>query len=158
MNENSVMGVPEHQTMKFDYIFCTPDRPMLAETHLSLAFLDSFPISKGHALIVPARHVVSILDMTDEEYVDAFDPVRQVKDDLQVKCAPHEFNIGVNCGEAADQSVWHAPIHVIPNRRSRKRIARAGAAGRLDDQRQRNSRGGFEGIECQAEAARDGVC
>jgi diadenosine tetraphosphate (Ap4A) HIT family hydrolase len=52
--------------------------------------------------------------MTAEEYTDAFDLVRQVKDVLQKKFDPQGFNIGVNCGEVAGQSVFHAHIHVIP--------------------------------------------
>lgn len=95
-------------------IFCRPDRSVLAESELSLAFLDSFPVSTGHALIVPKRHVVTIWEMTTEEYTDAFNLVRQVKDVLQEKYAPQGFNVGVNCGETAGQSVFHAHIHVIP--------------------------------------------
>jgi diadenosine tetraphosphate (Ap4A) HIT family hydrolase len=95
-------------------VFCQYDRSILAQTRLSSAFLDGFPVSKGHALVVPKRHVVSIWEMTIEEYTDAFDLVRQVKDVLQKKFEPQGFNIGVNCGEAAGQSVFHAHIHIIP--------------------------------------------
>jgi ATP adenylyltransferase len=95
-------------------IFCHLDRPILAETRLSIGFLDSFPVSNGHALVVPRRHVVSLWEMTTEEYTDAFNLVRQVKDVLQKKFEPQGFNVGVNCGEAAGQSVFHAHIHVIP--------------------------------------------
>jgi diadenosine tetraphosphate (Ap4A) HIT family hydrolase len=97
-----------------DCIFCRLDRSILAQTALSFAFLDSFPVSNGHALIVPRRHVESIWEVTKEEYADAFDLVRQVKDILQKEFAPQGFNIGVNCGEAAGQSVFHAHIHIIP--------------------------------------------
>lgn len=100
--------------MTSDCIFCRPDRPILAESALSLAFLDSYPVSEGHTLVVPRRHLVSIWDMSAEEYADAFDLARRVKDLLQEKFEPHGFNIGANCGEAAGQSVWHAHIHVIP--------------------------------------------
>ena len=86
----------------------------MAQTKLSFAFPDSFPVSKGHALVIPRRHVASIWEMTKEEYGDAFDLVRQVKDILQEKFEPQGFNIGVNCGVVAGQSVFHAHIHVIP--------------------------------------------
>ena len=95
-------------------IFCQPDRSVLAQTELSLAFLDGFPVSNGHTLVVPRRHIVSIWEMTTEEYIDALNLVRQVKDILQKKFEPQGFNIGANCGEAAGQSVFHAHIHVIP--------------------------------------------
>lgn len=97
-----------------DCIFCQHDPSILAETKLSLAFLDSFPVSSGHALVIPRRHVVSIWDLATEEYADAFDLVRQVKDLLQKKFEPQGFNVGVNCGEAAGQTVFHAHIHIIP--------------------------------------------
>jgi len=95
-------------------IFCHLDRPILVETSLSLAFFDGFPVSKGHALVVPRRHVLSIWDLSVDEYQDAFDLTRRIKDLLQDRFDPQGFNIGVNCGEVAGQSVWHAHIHVIP--------------------------------------------
>jgi ATP adenylyltransferase len=95
-------------------IFCHLDRPISAETRLCFAFLDSFPVSNGHTLIIPKRHVISIWDMTTDEYTDAFNLVRQVKDLLQEQFNPQGFNVGVNCGQAAGQSVFHAHVHVIP--------------------------------------------
>jgi diadenosine tetraphosphate (Ap4A) HIT family hydrolase len=95
-------------------IFCQLDRTPLAESRQSVGFLDSFPVAKGHALIVPRRHVVTIWEMTPEEYADAFALVREIKDLLQKQFDPQGFNVGVNCGEAAGQSVWHAHIHIIP--------------------------------------------
>ena len=99
-----------------DCIFCRLDRPPFAETKLSLDFffLDGFPVSNGHTLIIPKRHVLSLWEMSDDEYTDAFDLVRRVKDILQEKFQPQGFNVGVNCGEAAGQSVFHAHIHIIP--------------------------------------------
>ena len=102
------------KTMKFGCIFCHVKDTVLAESELSVAVLDSFPVSKGHALIVPRRHAVTIWEMTPDEYADAFMLVREVKEVLQKKFEPQGFNVGVNCGEAAGQSVFHAHIHVIP--------------------------------------------
>ena len=109
-----------------DCIFCRHDRSILAQTQLSFAFLDSFPVSNGHALVIPKRHIVSIWEMTTEEYADAFDLVRQVKDVLQKKFDSQGFNIGVNCGEVAGQSVSHAHIHVIPRYAGDARNPRGG--------------------------------
>jgi diadenosine tetraphosphate (Ap4A) HIT family hydrolase len=95
-------------------VFCELDRWLLAQSDLSCAFLDGFPVSQGHALVVPKRHVGSIWEMTDREYIDAFNLVKQMKDLLQERFDPHGFNIGVNCGEAAGQTVFHAHIHIIP--------------------------------------------
>jgi diadenosine tetraphosphate (Ap4A) HIT family hydrolase len=99
---------------RMDCIFCRIDRPLFAETRLSFAFLDGFPVSNGHTLVIPKRHVVSLWEMSDNEYTDAFDLVRRVKDILQEKFQPQGLNVGVNCGEAAGQSVFHAHIHIIP--------------------------------------------
>jgi diadenosine tetraphosphate (Ap4A) HIT family hydrolase len=97
-----------------DCIFCQFDLPVLAQSEMSYAFLDGFPVSEGHALVIPKRHVASIWDLTEAEYADAFDLVRQVKGLLQQRYNPQGFNIGVNCGEAAGQTVFHAHIHLIP--------------------------------------------
>jgi diadenosine tetraphosphate (Ap4A) HIT family hydrolase len=95
-------------------IFCRMDRSLLAETKLSCAFFDGFPITGGHSLVIPKRHVRSIWEMTADEYNDAFSLARTVKDLLLKQFAPDGFNIGVNCGEAAGQTVFHAHIHIIP--------------------------------------------
>jgi diadenosine tetraphosphate (Ap4A) HIT family hydrolase len=97
-----------------DCIFCAPKREILAENAHALAFLDSFPVSRGHALVVPKRHVISIFDLSDAEYADCFRLVLPLKDLLLARFAPDGFNVGANCGEAGGQSVWHAHIHVIP--------------------------------------------
>ena len=90
------------------------DRSLLAETKLSRAFFDGFPITRGHSLVIPKRHVQSIWEMTADEYDDAFSLARTVKDLLLKQFSPDGFNIGVNCGEAAGQTVFHAHIHIIP--------------------------------------------
>lgn len=95
-------------------VFCHLDRSLLAKSDLSRVFLDGFPVSHGHALVVPNRHVASIWDLTEAEYTDAFNLVRHAKDLLQKRFDPQGFNIGVNCGEAAGQTVFHAHIHIIP--------------------------------------------
>lgn len=90
--------------------FCQRVYSLLAETKLSFAFLDNFPV----ALVIPKRHVSTIWYLTPHEYADAFDLVRQVKELIQKKFDPQGINVGVNCGEAAGQTVFHAHIHIIP--------------------------------------------
>ena len=104
----------QRRLVEMDCIFCNLRYPILAETRLSLAFLDNYPVSKGHAFVIPKRHVPSIWKMTTEEYADAFAVLKQVKDLIQDQFSPNGFNIGVNCGEAAGQTVFHAHIHLIP--------------------------------------------
>ena len=98
-------------------IFCELDRPVLAENALARAFLDAYPVSPGHSLVVPIRHVRTIFDTTPDEYAACFALGRAVRELLQGQYQPQGFNVGVNCDEAGGQSVWHAHIHVIPRYR-----------------------------------------
>ena len=95
-------------------IFCKPAREILAENELAIGVFDSFPVSPGHALVLPRRHVVTIWDLDDAEYDACFRLARMLRPILEARFSPHGFNVGVNCGETAGQSVWHAHIHVIP--------------------------------------------
>jgi diadenosine tetraphosphate (Ap4A) HIT family hydrolase len=97
-----------------DCIFCNPRREILAENAHALAFFDSYPVSRGHALVVPKRHAITIFDLSGEEYAGCFRLVLPLKEVLLARYAPDGFNVGANCGEAAGQSVWHAHVHVIP--------------------------------------------
>jgi diadenosine tetraphosphate (Ap4A) HIT family hydrolase len=97
-----------------DCIFCQIDRAILAETKLSLAFFDGFPVSTGYSLVVPRRHVATIWQLSAEEYVDLFNVVKEVKELIQFRFEPQGINVSANCGEAAGQTVFHAHIHIIP--------------------------------------------
>ena len=78
------------------------------------AFRDSFPVSKGHTLIVPLRHVASVFDLGEEEQMAMWHAVSVVRRELRDEFAPDGFNVGVNDGTAAGQTVDHAHLHVIP--------------------------------------------
>ena len=95
-------------------IFCEPEREILAQNARAIAVFDFFPVSPGHALILPRRHVVTIWDLDPDEYVDCFALARDLRPILEARFHPDGFNVGANCGEAAGQSVLHAHIHVIP--------------------------------------------
>jgi diadenosine tetraphosphate (Ap4A) HIT family hydrolase len=95
-------------------IFCNPEREILARNESAIAVFDTYPVSPGHALVLPLRHVVTIWDLNAAEYDDCFRLVRAVQPILAARLSPDGFNVGANCGEAAGQSVWHAHIHVIP--------------------------------------------
>jgi diadenosine tetraphosphate (Ap4A) HIT family hydrolase len=95
-------------------IFCNPEREILARNESAIAVFDTYPVSPGHALVLPLRHVATIWDLNAAEYDDCFRLVRAVQPLLAARFSPDGFNVGANCGEAAGQSVWHAHIHVIP--------------------------------------------
>ena len=75
---------------------------------------DKYPVSKGHCLIVPKRHVSTWFDMTDAEQLEAVEMIHQVKALLDEKYSPDGYNIGLNCGTSAGQTIDHAHMHIIP--------------------------------------------
>lgn len=79
-----------------------------------MSIMDGFSISRGHALIIPKRHIASLFDATSDEREALYDLLAQVKIELQEKYNPDGFNIGINEGAAAGQTVMHLHIHLIP--------------------------------------------
>ena len=84
------------------------------ETALSIAFKDVFPVSPGHTLIIPKRHVESYFDLTNQEREDMNALMLRVRGKLKEELHPQGFNIGVNEGFAAGQTVSHINMHLIP--------------------------------------------
>lgn len=100
---------------KCQCFFCEKDlQETIYHTDLSKAFYDTFPVSKGHTLIVPRRHVADYHDMTRAERIDLWECEEVVKKILEDLYHPDGFNIGINCGLAAGQSIFHVHLHVIP--------------------------------------------
>ena len=95
-------------------IVCEPQREVIAQNEAAIAVFDSYPVSPGHALVLPRRHVETLWDLDQAEYDLCFRLVRDIQPMLVERFKPDGFNVGANCGEAAGQSFWHAPIHVIP--------------------------------------------
>lgn len=79
-----------------------------------LALRDGFPISPGHTLVVPKQHVASLFDLPLENQQSLWELVAIVRTGLTEEFHPDAFNIGLNDGAAAGQTVLHAHIHVIP--------------------------------------------
>jgi diadenosine tetraphosphate (Ap4A) HIT family hydrolase len=76
--------------------------------------LNGFPVSPGHTLVIPRRHVASFFDITDAERVDLMTLLAAVRDDLDREVRPAAYNIGINDGTAAGQTVPHLHVHLIP--------------------------------------------
>ena len=91
----------------------TEDKKIHENEH-AFSLLDGYPVTEGHMLVVPKRKVPEIFDLTDKEYQSCFDLVRVVKDYLMNKYGTKSFNIGINCGTDAGQTIFHAHIHIIP--------------------------------------------
>jgi diadenosine tetraphosphate (Ap4A) HIT family hydrolase len=71
-------------------------------------------VSPGHTLVIPNRHVASFFEISDEEQAEVLAAVREAKLALDADLHPDGFNIGLNVGPAAGQTVMHAHVHVIP--------------------------------------------
>jgi diadenosine tetraphosphate (Ap4A) HIT family hydrolase len=89
---------------------------LLAANDLAVAFPDAFPVSPGHCLIVPRRHEPDFLELSAEEEMAIWTLVRSVLRSPEADDVPDGYNIGVNVGEAAGQTIAHAHLHVIPRR------------------------------------------
>ncbi len=83
----------------------------------ALALPDAFPLNPGHTLVIPRRHVADLFSLTADEQADVWRLVAKVRDRIFREHRPDGFNIGVNAGAAAGQTVDHAHVHVIPRHR-----------------------------------------
>lgn len=90
-----------------------PER-LLLETQRCVAFLDTKPASKGHALVVAKIVTASLFDLPVELQTELWEAVRRVREILIERFRPDGFNIGINDGAAAGQTVPHAHMHIIP--------------------------------------------
>ncbi len=87
---------------------------LIASNEIAVAFPDKFPVNPGHALIVPRRHVADFFDLATDEQAALWRLVPEVKAAIDVGYTPAAYNIGVNTGPAAGQTVAHVHVHVIP--------------------------------------------
>ncbi len=113
---------PRHESGRVtdkDCPFCARVRlrELVAEEGTVCAIKDAFPVTRGHTLVIPRRHVKDYFDMTDQEKKDAEVLLVCLRERiLGSDPSVMGFNIGVNSGEAAGQTVMHAHIHLIPRR------------------------------------------
>lgn len=104
-----------HTAADQDCPFCSlSDRKILFQNDYACAFYDAFPVSPGHLLIVPFRHVSSFFELTLPERQAIDNLIIKAKDFLDIKFHPDGYNLGVNVNKSAGQSVMHVHVHVIP--------------------------------------------
>ncbi|MFV8817131.1 HIT family protein [Haliea sp. E17] len=98
--------------------FCTiPKDRLVIENDLAFAIEDGYPVTPGHALVIPKRHVVDYFGLSTEELLACHALVHELRTlllDNDETIAG--FNLGMNAGEVAGQTVFHSHIHVIPRR------------------------------------------
>lgn len=102
-------------------VFCNLESnniKVIAENELALVFYDGFAVTQYHTLIIPKRHVADYFDLHTPEVNAIQELLHQQKYMLQAKDKSITgFNVGINCGEDAGQSIFHVHVHLIPRRK-----------------------------------------
>ena len=112
-------------------LFCreTDDR-VIAQNELAYASLDRYPASQGHTLIIPRRHAETYFELNQAEVLAIHKLLHQAKEVLLAEdTSITGFNIGMNCGASAGQSIWHCHVHLIPRRLGDTADPRGGVRG-----------------------------
>lgn len=121
-----------------DCLFCRwiQEKTPLETFGTSAAFNDGHPVTRGHLLLIPLRHVPDYLSMTEGEKRDIETLIGIVSENIR-KADPSVtgFNIGTNIGESAGQTIFHAHIHVIPRRDGDSDNPKGGIRGVIDGKR-----------------------
>jgi diadenosine tetraphosphate (Ap4A) HIT family hydrolase len=90
-----------------------PSRILDSNTHCFM-IRDDFPVSPGHTLVIPRRHVGSFFELDAAERQDLVDLLDVARRALDAEYAPDAYNLGLNDGPAAGQSIPHVHMHLIP--------------------------------------------
>jgi diadenosine tetraphosphate (Ap4A) HIT family hydrolase len=95
--------------------FCTlPTERIIDSNVFGITIRDGFPVSPGHTLIIPKRHFGSWFESTDEEQIGLMELLTKAQKVLEKEFSPNGYNIGINDGPAAGQTVPHLHMHLIP--------------------------------------------
>jgi diadenosine tetraphosphate (Ap4A) HIT family hydrolase len=114
-----------------DCPFCdVGDRKIIAENGLAYALHDAYPVTPLHSLIVPRRHAATYFDLHDPERR----PINLLLDQVRLAVLANDkavegFNVGMNCGETAGQTIMHCHVHLISRRRGDVDQPRGGVRG-----------------------------
>ena len=114
-------------------IFCNFNLNVVLENKSCLAFYDAHPVSKGHLLIIPKNHKVDYFQLSFEEKIDMDDLIIRGKEFLDDLYKPDGYNIGLNSGEVAGQSVFHCHCHLIPRYKGDMENPKGGVRGVIPD-------------------------
>ena len=101
--------------VKTKCIFCDYDQGEVIEQN-SLAYLiyDNYPVNEGHMLIIPVRHVANFFELTEKELSAIYELLIIGQEKLKKEVNASGFNVGINIGEDAGQTVFHMHVHLIP--------------------------------------------
>jgi diadenosine tetraphosphate (Ap4A) HIT family hydrolase len=114
--------------------FCSlPAERFVLESAYAVVIRDAFPVSPGHTLIIPKRHVASFFEVTEAERAELMSLLAAARDDLDREFRPAGYNIGINDGAAAGQTVPHLHVHLIPRFAGDREDPRGGVRWVLPD-------------------------
>ena len=107
--------------------FCTPPQERIIDSNdLALVIRDGYPVSPGHTLVIPKRHIGSWFEITPEEQSAMLDLSGRAKAVLEEEFKPDGYNIGINDGPTAGQTVPHMHMHLIPRYKGDQEDPRGG--------------------------------
>lgn len=113
-------------------VFCDefiPKKEKIFENDLAIAYYDGFPVSKGHILIISKNHKETFFDLTKEEQYAIIALLNKCKKHVDELYHPDGYNVGLNCGREAGQSVMHVHMHLIPRYKGDVENPRGGVRG-----------------------------
>lgn len=104
--------------MNPECLFCSiPKERVIAKNDLAYAIRDGFPVTELHTLVIPKRHAADYFELTDDEVLACNRLILEVRQSILDQDTTVEgFNVGMNAGAAAGQTVFHCHIHLIPRR------------------------------------------
>ncbi|WP_298837042.1 HIT family protein [Clostridium sp.] len=96
-------------------IFCNiNESEIIVENRYAVAILDHFPVNNGHCLIITKRHFANFFEATEEEVKAIYKLMHEVKEMFDIQYEPAGYNIGINVGRYAGQTINHLHVHLIP--------------------------------------------
>jgi len=117
-------------------IFCNIEKErIINENEVAFAIYDSFPVSQGHILVIPKKHINNYFEADSQTKDELWKLIDECKEIVDKKFNPAGYNIGINCGEAAGQTVMHLHIHLIPRYKGDIENPRGGVRGVIPDKR-----------------------
>ena len=119
-------------------LFCnTTNKEYVFENDLAFSTFDSYPVSEFHLLIVPKRHIKNYFELSNDEMIACNKIVLLSKNKIeQMDQSIRGFNIGINCGKAAGQTIMHCHIHLIPRREGDVENPQGGVRGVIPSKQQ----------------------
>ena len=93
--------IPSHKVYEDDFVY---------------AFLDIYPSSEGHTIVLPKQHFTRFTDMSEKEAASLFASVNKIAKTVENTLKLEGMNVGINNGEIAGQTVPHVHVHIIPRR------------------------------------------